>query len=226
MTVLIFANGVIEDVQWIRPYLQNATAVIAADGGSTHLHRLNQPPTLIIGDQDSLTPEVQGWLDEHDAHFITYPAAKDETDLELALLYAVDHFVDELLLFGTLGGRLDQMLANILLLTHPKLNGRSVKLVTVNETAWLVTDQTTIVGNIGETVSLIPLGGDVHMKRTNGLEWPLNNEILSFGLARGISNVLHQPTATIELHSGTLLCIHTRHEGNKTNPYSSFILQH
>lgn len=211
MTVLIFANGIIEDVQWVRPYLQNATAIIAADGGTHHLHKLNHPPNLVIGDQDSLTPDLQTWLDEHNVHFITYPPAKDETDLELALLYAVEHYADELLLFGTLGGRLDQMLANILLLTHPQLNGRSIKLITANETAWLVTEKTTIHGEIGDTISLIPLGGNTHIKNTSGLKWPLHNDILSFGLARGISNVLLKETAFVEIQSGTLLCIHTRH---------------
>lgn len=215
MTILIFANGIIEDVQWIRPYLGQATAIIAADGGTHHLHRLNHPPDVIIGDLDSLGPNLQAWLDQHDVQFITYPAAKDETDLELALLYAAQNYADEILLFGTLGGRLDQTLANILLLTHPQLNGRSIKLLTPNERAWLVTSQTTFNGQIGDTVSLIPLGGDVHIRATEGLQWPLQDEPLSFGLARGISNVLTQANAAIEIDSGTLLCIHTRQHENQ-----------
>ena len=212
MTVLIFANGIIEDVEWIRPYLTNATVVIAADGGTSHLHRLNYAPDVIIGDQDSLAEEHRQWLEQNGIQFSTYPPAKDETDLELALLYAVEHFDEEILLFGTLGGRLDQMLANVLLLTHPQLNGRSVKLLTANETAWMVTDKTTVQGKVGDILSLIPLTGDAHIKATTGLEWPLNNDVLAFGLARGISNSLTHPTATIELHSGTLLCIHTKSE--------------
>ena len=209
MTVLIFANGIIEDVEWIRPYLPTATAIIAADGGTRHLYRLNYAPDIIIGDQDSLDDEYQQWLKQSGIQFITYPTAKDETDLELALLYAVEHFDEEILVFGTLGGRLDQTLANVLLLTHPQLNGRIVKLITASETAWIVTHQTTIHGKIGDIVSLIPLGGDAHIKTTSGLQWPLNDDVLTFGLARGISNILTQPTATLELHSGTLLCIYT-----------------
>lgn len=210
MTVLIFANGIIEDVEWVRPYLADATAVIAADGGTKHLYSLNYAPDIIIGDQDSLTETHRQWLEQSGIQFTTYPTAKDETDLELALLYAVEKFDDEILLFGTLGGRLDHMLANILLLTHPRLNGRSIKLLTANETAWIVSDKTTVHGTVGDTVSLIPLGGDVHIKATTGLQWPLNNDVLAFGLARGISNLLIHPTATLELHSGTLLCIHLK----------------
>lgn len=211
MTVLIFANGEITDgVDWLRPYLANATAVIAADGGTRHLLALQTLPDVVIGDMDSLPEEARRWLTANHTQFITYPVAKDETDLELALLYAVAHYGDDLLIFGTLGGRLDQMLANILLLTHPQLHGRRVQLVTAREKAWLVQGETHIQGQVGDIVSLIPLGGDVQIGATTGLQWPLQNERLAFGLARGVSNVLTAVTATITIQSGTLLCIHSQ----------------
>jgi thiamine pyrophosphokinase len=213
MTVLVFANGIIEDVEWIRPYLPNATATIAADGGTHHLHKLNHAPNIIIGDQDSLTNDQKQWLQQNGTQFITHSPAKHETDIELALLYAAKHFSEEILLFGALGGRLDQTLANILLLTHPQLNGRSIKLLTSQETAWLVDTSTTIHGQTGDTLSLIPLNGDVQIERTSGLQWPLQYDTLSFGLARGISNVLIKPIATVTIQTGVLLCIHTRLEG-------------
>ncbi|MCP4362916.1 MAG: thiamine diphosphokinase [Chloroflexi bacterium] len=209
MTVLIFVNGEINDVDWIRPYLESATAVLAADGGSRHLYTLRHLPDLVIGDMDSLPLKVQHWLAENGVPRQTHPPVKDETDLELALLYAAEHFPDDLLLFGTLGGRLDQTLANILLLTHPRLYGRRVEIITGRERAWLVHDHSIVQGQIGDTVSLIPLGSDVQIETTAGLKWSLQNDVLTFGLARGVSNVLTAVTATITLQSGTLLCIHT-----------------
>jgi thiamine pyrophosphokinase len=63
--------------------------------------------------------------------FNQHPPAKDETDLELALLLAVEQgFNREIWLFGLLGGRLDQTLANVLLLTHPALANTAVTLFT------------------------------------------------------------------------------------------------
>jgi len=210
MTVLIFANGELRDgVNWIRPYLDNATAVIAADGGSRHLHELQYPPDVVIGDLDSLTAEIKTWLESEDTAFLKYPSAKDETDLELALLYAADHYPDNLLLFGTLGGRLDQTLANMLLLTHPRLDDRRLELVTANERAWLIRTEDQVQGNVGDLVSLIPLGGDVHIRATVGLQWPLQDETLAFGLARGVSNVIVDTPVSISVQSGSLLCIHT-----------------
>ncbi|MCP5097776.1 MAG: thiamine diphosphokinase, partial [Chloroflexi bacterium] len=104
---------------------------------------------------------------------------------------------------------LDQTLANILLLTHPALAGRHVQLVTHRERAWMVNDHAVIVGNEGDTVSLIPLGGDVTIRNTTGLAWPLQNEQLSFGLARGVSNVMTGSQAEVDVVAGHLLCIHT-----------------
>lgn len=211
MAVLIFANGVMDDVEWIRPYLSPAAAIIAADGGTRYLKALDWPPDIVIGDMDSLPEEVRVWLDGSPAQLITHPIAKDETDLELALLYAAAYFEEEILLFGALGGRLDQMLANILLLAHPALAKRPVTLVTPHERAWLVTDTAEIHGAAGDTVSLIPIGGDALVRATVGLRWVLRDETLLFGLARGVSNVMVEAVATVVVGNGRLLCIHKRH---------------
>lgn len=207
--VLIFANGVLDEVEWIRPYLANATAVIAANGGSEHLHRLNHPPDRLIGDADSITPNTAQWLRENEVPFYTSPAEKDETDLELAITYAVDRFEEPILLLGLLGGRLDQLLGNVLLLTHPAFANHSIQIVTHREKAWLVRDETMIYGRPNDLVSLIPLGGDVFVEQMTGLKYPLTHEWLKFGPARGISNVMTHPTASVRLSQGLLLCVHT-----------------
>jgi thiamine pyrophosphokinase len=209
MSILIFANGMLDDLEWIRPYFAQKTAVIAANGGSKHLFALDEPPDLLIGDLDSLTPEIQQWLNKRNCTFITHPPEKDETDLELALLYAVAHYQADILLFGMMGGRLDQTLANILLLTHPALRRRSVTLVTALEKAWVITEEGMINGRIGDTISLIPLKGDIFFQSTSGLQYPLQQETLAFGPARGVSNVLTQPQAQIKINPGLLLCVHT-----------------
>lgn len=210
MTVLLFANGDLEEIAWIRPYLDAATAVIAADGGSKHLYRLGHLPDLVIGDMDSLPRQAREWLLAGSVPLIVAPEQKDETDLELALLYASEHYKEEILIFAAFGGRLDQTLANIFLLALPALSGVQIKLLSPQQRAWLVTDRSEIQGEIGDMVSLIPLGGKVLVRRTQGLRWPLVDETLAFGPARGVSNVMTSSPAAVVVGSGTLLCIHTR----------------
>jgi thiamine pyrophosphokinase len=208
MSVLIFANGEMVDVEWTRPFFDHVSHIIAADGGTRHLYRLGVPPDVVVGDMDSLPDEVLAWLEEKGSELIYHDPAKDETDLELALLYA-RQFEEEMFLFAALGGRLDQMLANILLLAHPALAGSSITLVEEFERAWLVSEQTKFDGEIGDIVSLIPLGGDVLVKKTTGLRWSLTDTVLAFGPARGVSNVMTAVSASVEVAAGKLLCIHT-----------------
>jgi thiamine pyrophosphokinase len=62
-------------------------------------------------------------------------------------------------------------------------------------------------GKPGDTVSLIPLGGDTEGITTQWLEYPLEDETLYFGSTRGISNVLLDENATVFIKKGLLLCI-------------------
>ena len=67
--------------------------------------------------------------------------------------------------------------------------------------------QTTVHGQPGDTVSLIPLTGDAHGVQTTGLQYPLHNETLYFGATRGLSNVLLETPASVALEQGLLLCV-------------------
>lgn len=213
MPILIIANGELTHPDWIRPYVSQATAVIAADGGANHLAALGLIPTALVGDCDSITANLLDDLRQRGVIIEQHPPAKNETDLELAFAYALRHYPTETIwLVGVIGDRLDHTVANILLLAHPMLAGHTVHLLDDQQSAWLVTAATDITGQAGDTVSLIPLGGSVHVAATTGLRWPLQNEWLPFGSPRGVSNELTSGRAHIRVHSGQLLCVHTRGE--------------
>jgi len=213
-SVLIFANGIMADPEQARPYLARAAAVIAADGGLRHLLALDHRPDVLVGDLDSLPLGVESELDSWATEVVRHPPAKNETDLELALLLAHERYpAAEIIVLGGFGGRLDMTLANVLLSAHPRLLGHPVRFVEGRETAWLVRDWTAIDGRPGDAVSLIPVGGPVRLIATTGLRWPLRAETLEFGPARGISNEMTTGRATVELTDGLLLCIHTVQTG-------------
>lgn len=208
MTVLIFANGDLVDVSWIRPFLEVSPTIIAANGGFKHVRRLLLYPDVVIGDMDSLNASADDLPESHEIKFINYPTDKDETDLVLALKYAAANYQEDILVFGALGGRIDQTMANLLSLTNPLIVNRNIEIMEENQRAWLCRTKTIISGNIGDVVSLIPLKGDVLVKKTTGLKWPLNNETLQFGHSRGISNEMIEIVATVEKSTGELLCVH------------------
>lgn len=212
MHVLIFANGDLSPPGWVFPYLDQAAAVIAADGGAQHVLALSRRPDVLVGDLDSLESGVKETLHGSSTLFLEATPDKDETDLELALLYAVAKYDLPVLVLAGLGGRIDQMFANILLLMHPQLRGHDISFKTQFQRIWLVERKATIEGQPGDTVSLIPIGGDVHIESTNGLRWPLQEEKLVFGPARGVSNVMLDEVATVTIGEGHLLCVHTQRE--------------
>jgi thiamine pyrophosphokinase len=212
--VLIFANGALDDGGWVTPYLARATTVLAADGGLRHLLALGRRPDVLIGDLDSLPPGVDA--DGLSAQTIRYPRDKDETDLELALFHAIAHYPDrEVLILGGFGGRVDHMLANVLLLAHPRLLGHPIRFVDDRQSAWLLAADpppgaTTIAGALGDIVSLLSLGGPAHVLATTGLRWPLHDEVLTFGAARGVSNEMTASLATVRLRAGMVVCVHVK----------------
>ena len=206
MTILIVANGDLQ-LDWARQHIDSAETIIAADGGANHLYALGRLPDLVVGDLDSVTGETRAWLRGGEVAEWRAEAEKDETDLELALM-AATRLEGEINIIGALGGRLDQQIANILLLTHPDWIDRPIKLLAPHQTAWVFIDATSVSGEIGDTVSLIPLAGDTHVDSATGLKWKLEDSILRFGPARGVSNELTAPYATVKLRNGVVLFIH------------------
>lgn len=212
MKALIFANGAIEDGEMVQRALADAPAalIVAADGGARVAAHYGRHVDTVIGDMDSLTPDELVALRAGDTTTLSHPAEKDETDLELALMWAVEQGADWLRVVGATGGRLDQALSNIYLLALPILNGRDVKLVAGGQATWLArAGRTEIAGAVGDTISLIPLNGTVRGVRTEALYYPLVDEDLYFGPARGVSNVMTTERAAVTVRAGVLLVVHT-----------------
>ncbi len=207
---IVFINGEIPNLDAARQILRPEDFIIAADGGTRHALNLGLLPAVVIGDLDSLDAVNRHTIEEGNAEILQYPVDKDETDLELALLYAREHGYEEILLIGALGGRLDQTLGNLSLLTDPALAGLDVRVDDGAEEAFFARKQIEVHGRSGDVVSLIPWHGDVMILRTEGLRWPLQNETLFAHQTRGISNELTAEKAYVEIGTGLLLIIHTR----------------
>ncbi|MDI6770492.1 MAG: thiamine diphosphokinase [Anaerolineales bacterium] len=215
---IIFANGNLPDLEPARRLIHTGDTLIAADGGTRYILALGLLPSVVIGDLDSLTSDDRQRLEGSGVEIRQYPRDKDDTDLALALHYAVEAGHREILVVAALGGRLDQSLANLALLTDPRLSTLrqaqgglfDVRLDDGIEEAFFVRDHATISGNPGDTVSLLPWGGPARGVTTEGLRWPLRGETLYPHKTRGVSNELLGETATISLKSGLLLVIHRR----------------
>jgi thiamine pyrophosphokinase len=133
---------------------------------------------------------------------------KNETDLELALLVAVERGATNVFVLAALGGRPDQHLANLQLLTHPSLAAADVRLLHRNWEVFVIRRSARIVGQVDEIVSLLPMTEVVSGITTEGLYYPLHDEVLRLGPARGVSNRLVDIEAHVHVADGILLCMH------------------
>lgn len=209
MRAIIFANGHLNDPQASRSVIQPGDLLIAADGGSRHCLSLGLLPDVLIGDFDSLDEADLARMQASGVETIRHPAHKDFTDLELALQYARERGAQEILVFAALGARWDQTLANLLLPAASGLREANIVLVDGPQEIRLLRGGETlkVQGLPGDTLSLIPLGGDALGITTGQLEYPLEHETLFFGATRGVSNVFTGETASIQLEDGLLLCV-------------------
>jgi len=206
--IIIFANGDLPDLDKARALLRESDFIIAADGGTRHALALGLTPNIIIGDLDSLNVERLTF----NAEIIQSPADKNETDLELAIQHALTLNPEQIIIAAALGGRLDQTLANIALVSNVQRSTSNVRLDDGIEEVFFCRDEYTIKGTSGDIISLIPWQGEVTGIVTTGLKWTLQNEILYPQKTRGISNEMMNDTATIQIKSGLLLIIHRRVE--------------
>jgi thiamine pyrophosphokinase len=207
---LIFVNGELHDHGAARAIVQADDVIIAADGGARHALALGVIPTAIIGDFDSLSEAEVRVFSDMGVYMLRFPAAKNETDLELALTHAVRAGHRPIVIIGANGGRLDQALGNISLLTNPEFIDADIRLDDGITEAFFITPRSIIQGKAGDTISLFPWGNPVEGVSTDGLVYPLNDETLFPYRTRSISNQMLAETAKVSLKQGLLLCVHIR----------------
>jgi thiamine pyrophosphokinase len=188
--------------------------VVCADSAGEAALTWGIEPDYLVGDMDSIKPAALAELQARPSvKILGFKAEKDETDLELAILTALEAGARRITIVGAIGGRLDHMLANIYLLAMPRLDelGAQTRILSEQEEIYLLRPHQSplkLEGAPGEIVSIFPFNGDTTGVYTERLQYPLKRETLYFGPSRGISNVMLENTAEVGLESGLLLVIH------------------
>jgi len=173
-----------------------------------HMDHLGIEPNLLIGDLDSIDEQRLHQIDAQGIEIRKFPEDKNQTDLELALDAALQIPPSAIWIVAALGGRLDQTLGNIFLLTRSDLAQTDVRLIDGKQEVFLIRNTTVIHGAVGQQVSLLPLGSPAEGIQTEGLAYPLVDETLYPDRTRGISNQMSGPVAKVSLTKGQLLCVH------------------
>ena len=210
MHVVIFAGGTLRRGKAVDAAIASADLIIAADSGAAAALDYGCTPKILVGDFDSLEAAPLQQLQAQGSQIVRVAVEKDETDTELAIQVAIEQAASTITLLGALGGaRFDHTMANILLLAGFEMV--PIRIIDGPAICWLLRGpaSSTVDGQAGDLLSLLPLTSEATGVHTTGLYYPLQGEILRFGKPRGVSNVLLHERATVSIDSGLLLLIHT-----------------
>jgi thiamine pyrophosphokinase len=119
-------------------------------------------------------------------------------------------------LLGALRGeRLDHETANLLLLADPGYDGvrLEARRGELRIRAIRGEGSLSLEGPVGALVTLLPVNGDAEGVTTEGLRYPLRDETLRFGRARGLSNEVASLPAMVTVSKGSLLIFETPQGG-------------
>lgn len=171
---VVVANGSFPTTATALELLRQAKVIIACDGATEALHRKGYTPRAIIGDLDSLPPELARLY----AGRLHQVIDQEINDLTKAVRFAREAGHREVLILGATGLREDHTLGNISLLMEYAGWFRRVEMVSDYGRFTPLMASATLESVPGQQVSLFSLapGG---LLTTEGLKWPLQRRALT-----------------------------------------------
>ena len=117
-SALIVCNGQAPARELLLRHWSAVGLRVAADGGANTLAEMDLLPDVVVGDLDSLKPEVRERLS---SEAVVRVLEQDTNDADKATRYCLEQGLTEVHLFGADGGRADQFLANLeVMLRHSR----------------------------------------------------------------------------------------------------------
>ena len=178
--------------------------LVAVDAGFSHVKALGIKPFAIVGDFDSLghLPFSPG------SRVMRFPAEKDESDLELALAYAEEQGADEVLVFGALGGRLDQTVATLQVARGFADAFARLTFVSEREVLHVLGPNRllTIGGTRAKYISVLSAVDESRDVRIEGMKYSFEGTLTN-DCSRGLSNEFSGEEACVSVGDGVLFVI-------------------
>lgn len=202
----IVVNGELPGVERLQELWQSVDLVITTDGAANGLVAIGCIPHVVVGDLDSIEPQVRASLEQLSE--VQHVACQESTDLEKAFRLALERGAEEIVVSGICGGRLDHAITNMAVL-HRFCREIPIQLIEPSGYGvFLIADgreeRISFSGPVGRIVSLLPLGA-VKQVYTEGLRYPLRGEPLVWGVREGQSNEAVAEQITLSIRRGVLL---------------------
>ncbi|GGE65877.1 thiamine diphosphokinase [Priestia taiwanensis] len=212
MHIHIVAGGPKEYLPSLQDFQEENVIWVGADRGVYYLLEQGIVPHEAFGDFDSVTEEELSFIQEKITHVHIFPSQKDETDLEIAISWALEQQPTNIKLFGVTGGRFDHTLANMQLL---------VKGIEQKVLMEILDRQNRIcMKEAGEYsvqkeeeypyLSFVPFTKEVTGIFLRGFKYSLTNASIQWGSTLCISNELVEDTGTYSFLSGIVIMVRSK----------------
>ncbi|MDG5470245.1 thiamine diphosphokinase [Jeotgalibacillus sp. ET6] len=201
------------DHQWLVSLKQEEARWIGVDRGTDKLIKAGASVERAFGDFDSVSKEEYERIVSFVPTIETAEPEKNETDLEMALKWALQQS-QPIRLIGVTGGRLDHFMGNLqLLVSHPVLkHSHPVEILDEqNRIAVYEKGEYEIRNDTAyRYLSFIPITQEVEKLTLTRVKYPLTDHNVKMGTTLTISNEFIAPSASISFQSGILMMIRSK----------------
>lgn len=187
--------------------------VIAVDGGLECLHRNQMRPHMILGDFDTVKPEILAhYRNCQEIEVKEYKPEKDATDTEIAIEAALSFGSTQIVILGGTGTRLDHTFGNIHAMKLALDKQVPCVLMNENNQIELINKHTILkkTEQFGHYVSFIPLTECVRKVSLSGFKYPLHEARLTIGNCNGVSNEIVDDEADVYIEEGILIMFQSK----------------
>ena len=189
--------------------------IIGVDGGLKFCYEQKIVPTRIVGDFDTLEPEILVWYQTHTQIEIRqFNPVKDATDTQIAVELAMELGSSQITVLGATGTRLDHVLGNIQTLYLPYTKEIDCSIVDVHNRIRLVSGELHLkkAEQWGKYVSLIPFTTNAEGVTLKGFKYPLEHyhfTVMGTG-SLGVSNEIAEEEAVIQIEKGIMILLESK----------------
>jgi thiamine pyrophosphokinase len=168
-------------------------------------------PQAAFGDFDSVSRDEMEKIREAVKEIKLFNPEKDETDMELAIIWALKQEPAAIKIYGGTGGRLDHFFGNVQLLIGPLLEGGSthIELIDSRNIIYAKGPGTYPVLPLENMkyVSFVPVTSHIKDLTLEGFKYPLKNKFVPLGSTLCISNELNHDYGTFSFTEGIIMVI-------------------
>lgn len=211
LIINILAGGPNDHLPDLSEYQTKEDVWAGVDRGALTLISEGITPNLALGDFDSVTTKEAELIEKRSKEIMKYSAEKDETDMELAIQWALKQTPERIRIFGATGGRLDHFFGNIQLLIHSLLSEHDtpIEIMDKNNLIFLKRPGHHPISKheAYKYISFIPVSMEIHGLSLKGFKYPLENFYLQAGSTQCISNELINDNGNFSFSKGILMVV-------------------